>query len=103
MKVTDPHKLLAAINLEIWNKLRGLKSSEEAQILDWSQYMEPCGGHDSSLIDPQGAQDSADVDHLALENAATFIMTGKVLTLDDFIDTDAVWKSHFNRTWEFQY
>lgn len=95
MRVTDPHELLAAIDLEIWNKLRGVKSSEEEKIPDGPQYMEPCGGHDSSLKDPQGVQGPADVGHLASENAATAVMTGKVQTLGDFIDTDAVWKIPF--------
>lgn len=95
MGVTDPHELLAAIDLQTWNELRGVKSSEKGHMSDGPQYMEPCGAQDASPIPLQRKQSSDGVAYLAsrtgtTEDFPTPVMTGKVQRLGDFIDTDAV-------------
>ncbi|KAJ5453461.1 aconitase family protein [Penicillium daleae] len=100
MRVTDPHELLAAIDLQTWNELRGVKSSEKGRMSDGPQYMEPCGAQDTSPITLQRKQSSDGVAYLAsrtgtTEDFPTPVMTGKVQRLGDFIDTDALAPAEF--------
>jgi hypothetical protein len=95
MKLTDPHFLLDAIDLEQWDSLRAISKSpitKETGLV----YVEPSGLHTVSVGDEgkrienvpglSENENATKQDAVISEN----ILKGKANKLGDFIDTDAV-------------
>lgn len=93
MKLTDPHKFLAAIDQEYWNEVRGIDRKSVKPCPDPEfRYVEPnCGGGNS--VDKPDADAQK---FIALSTRPTVTgpkvetLRGKIQQLGDFIDTDAV-------------
>lgn len=95
MKLRDPHELLAAINLDRWNEMRGnAKKVKSGDTRAGLEYVEPSGSVSASSGPEQG--DVLDQPTTLIQNqqpakfAKGEILKGKVQVLGDFIDTDAV-------------
>lgn len=93
MKLTDPDKLLAAIDQRLWKELRGIdgKSVKSPSGLAF-RYVEPnCAGSSSvgkPNADAQKPVAFSTTPPVAAPTAKT--LRGKIQQLGDFIDTDAV-------------
>jgi hypothetical protein len=95
MRLKDPHELLASIDLDRWDSLRGVSKFWEAGSPENKlKYVEP---HGSATIESNVSQEQQP------ENVATAeptksnslsvgeeILSGKVNRLGEYIDTDAV-------------
>ncbi|KAL1866138.1 hypothetical protein Plec18167_009137 [Paecilomyces lecythidis] len=93
MRVQDPHKLLAAIDLDRWNRLRGISSSEIlSSVSSGPTYVEPSGSAtDRRWLNTQTPDlcITETIPERVVSRDSDFI-TGKVQRLGDFIDTDAL-------------
>jgi len=93
MKVRDPHELLAAIDLERWNHLRGISLGQVSpSVSKGPTYVEPSG---APTIQREWNVQTPDLCHSEThpghdKSSDRDVMTGKVQLLGDFIDTDAV-------------
>lgn len=95
MRVTDPHELLAAIDLKTCKEINGVEPSQENFEHDGLKYVEPCGPLHPSPLTLQRNVKSGGIalppsHQRRAEHVATDIVAGKVQRLGDFIDTDAV-------------
>ncbi|KAJ9194052.1 hypothetical protein DTO164E3_4742 [Paecilomyces variotii] len=93
MKVRDPHELLAAIDLERWNRLRGISSCKALpSVSKGPTYVEPSGAptnpRGSNVQTPGLCHSKSRSGHDKPSDGN--IMRGKVQLLGDFIDTDAL-------------
>lgn len=95
MKLKDPHELLAAIDLDLWDSLRGASTisgavSPETEL----KYVEP---HESATTEatntkePQ-AETAPETQPSTVTNLGdgAEALSGKINRLGDYIDTDAV-------------
>jgi hypothetical protein len=99
MTVTDPDELISKVDLERWNSLRGLghpsTSGQRKHSQDSVLYVEPNSAAISlptsavptQTIETPNSSSITNVTDPAHEN---IILTGKVLRLGDYVDTDAV-------------
>jgi hypothetical protein len=95
MKLKDPHELLAAIDLDRWDSLRGAaKASDAGSPENQLKYVEP---HGSATIDSNKSQEQQTESVPVAESTKTTslgagaeVLSGKINRLGDYIDTDAV-------------
>lgn len=95
MKLTDPHKLLEALDMNRWKHLRRATShSNEAYTNDCITYVEPTGGFGPASEMRKNMQTGEDTGEnwkpgqKDINNLRP--LAGKIQRLGDFINTDAV-------------
>lgn len=88
MSVTDPAAFLSDLDLDFWRSYRG--EDDKNQVYDKVDYVEPdleAAAKDIRPSEPQSSQKRSVGDAVVPELES---VTSKVVTLGDFIDTDAV-------------
>lgn len=93
MKITDPQKLLASIDLDRWQSLKGTRPltvpSNGSPV-----YVEPSGSQNLPSYSQNSICSNTESAHKDdIGSSGKDLLKGKVQRLGDFIDTDAVSRS----------
>jgi hypothetical protein len=95
MRLKDPHELLASIDLDRWDSLRGVsKFLEAGNSENELKYVEPYGHAtiESNISQKQKTENVAAAEPTKINSLGVGeeTLSGKVNRLGDYIDTDAV-------------
>ncbi|KAH8691621.1 aconitase family protein [Talaromyces proteolyticus] len=99
MKVKDPHELLATIDLDRWDSLRGVSKAPTAESPPTNiLYVEPYGTSYAGTEPAEQEVEATSTEEAVNSkdtSASEEILTGKVQRLGDYIDTDALAPAEF--------
>lgn len=90
MKITDPRPFLKEVDVELFKKLTKYQDiPENSRVL----YVEPHVGPDGNVQNKQdnsNTKNASTNDDISGETPTLTIIKSKIITLGDFVDTDAV-------------